>query len=115
MKTIFCDIDGVLFEHPGNYDNIYKLNPKVLPDVHKKLQEWHMKGYYIVLTTARLPSLRGITEAQLEEGCIQYHQLVMGIGRGQRVVINDLKPNSNEPTAFAVNLVRNVGLSDVEI
>ena len=115
MKTIFCDIDGVLFEHPGSLDNVYNVVPAILEGTHKKLQEWHMKGYYIVLTTSRLPSLEAITKAQLEHGRIPYHQLVMGINRGTRIVINDSKPDSLEPMAVGISLTRNHGIKELDI
>ena len=115
MKTIFCDIDGVLFGHPGSLDNIYMMVPVILEGTHKKLQEWHIKGYYIVLTTSRLPSLEAITRGQLEYARIPYHQLVMGINRGARIIINDDKPDSTEPMAIGINLVRNYGIKDLDI
>ncbi len=115
MKTIFCDIDGVLFKHPGSLDNIYDVNPTVLEGTHKKIQEWHMKGYYIVLTTSRLPSLETLTKLQLEDCHIPYHQLVMGINRGARIVINDSKPDSKEPMAIGISLKRNEGIKDLDI
>ena len=46
---------------------------------------------------------------------IFYDQLIMGIGGGIRVVINDLKPDENFETALAINLVRNKGVKNVNI
>jgi len=51
----------------------------------------------------------------LEELGIVYDQLVMGLGGGPRVLINDLKPKGDDPTAIAVNLERNKGIKDLEI
>ena len=39
----------------------------------------------------------------------------MGVGGGDRIVINDRKPNSNRDTAYAINVDRNKGLSDIKI
>ena len=39
----------------------------------------------------------------------------MGIGGGDRVVINDRKPNNDRDTRYAYNLTRNVGIKDIEI
>jgi len=38
----------------------------------------------------------------------------MGVGRGPRVVVNDIKPDGML-TAYSVNLVRNLGLKDLDI
>ena len=46
---------------------------------------------------------------------IFYDQLIMGVGGGDRIVINDRKPNSNRNTAYSINLERNEGVKDVEI
>ena len=58
-----------------------------------KILEWNKKGYTIILTTGRRESNRELTIKQLQEAGIFYDQLIMGVGRGPRVVINDLKPD----------------------
>jgi hydroxymethylpyrimidine pyrophosphatase-like HAD family hydrolase len=114
-KTIFCDIDGTLVEHfpPGEIFSGFK--PKVLPGTIKKLLEWDKKGYNIILTTGRKESMRKITIEQLELAGIFYDQLIMGIGGGVRVLINDYKPNSTEETAVAITLERDFGISKIDI
>lgn len=114
-KTILCDIDGVLLEHPGDLVNVYNKTPIIISGTLNKIQEWHMKGYTIILLTSRFPSMKNITEKQLEEARISYHSLIMGINKGSRVVINDLKPSDDTPTAEAYNLIRNVGIKDLNI
>ena len=52
---------------------------------------------------------------QLKSYGIFYDQLIMGVGGGDRVVINDRKPNSKRDTAYSINLNRNEGVNDVEI
>jgi len=39
----------------------------------------------------------------------------MGVGGGTRILINDLKPDSERRTAIAINLKRNKGFDDVKI
>ena len=114
-KTIFCDIDGTLVFHHGDMNKQLTQKPILLEGTNKTLVDWDRKGYNIILTTGRRESLRNITEKQLEELGIFYDQLIMGIGGGDRYVINDLKPDSDRPTAYAINITRNTGLSDVEI
>lgn len=114
-KTIFCDIDGTLIKSHGNLNRQIKLQPIILEGTIEKLVEWDRKGYNIILTTGRRESLRKITETQLCDLGIFYDQLVMGIGGGKRYLINDLKPDKNDITAEAINLVRNKGIKNVKI
>jgi hypothetical protein len=114
-KTIFCDIDGTLFYHHGDLFKQITEKPVLLPGVKEKIVEWDKLGYNIILTTGRKESCRDLTKNQLEKAGIFYDQLVMGIGGGTRVLINDLKVNSNKETAQAINLVRNTGVDNVKI
>jgi len=117
IKTVFCDIDGVIFSHFKSIDEIIDMDVRssILPGVKEKFQEWTAKGYMVILVTGRPPSLRRVTEQQLETAGIVYYNLIMGLPRGQRVIINDLKSNCDEYTAIGINLKRDQGLSDVEI
>lgn len=114
-KTIFCDIDGTLVEHSApdvSSKPDYKL--KVLKGTIDKLLEWDKKGYNIILTTGRKESLREITKKQLSEAGIFYDELIMGIGGGERILINDKKPNG-ESYARALNIERNLGIENLNI
>lgn len=118
-KTIFCDIDGTLIKHfpPGQcfYNYVTSSENTGLVGTVDKLLEWDKKGYNIILTTGRRESMRKFTEEQLESAGIFYDKLIMGIGGGVRVIINDLKPNSDEETAVAINLKRDEGISKIKI
>ena len=115
-KTIICDIDGVLLRHNNNgLSNQILENPKPLDGTIEKLTEWDSKGYNIILITGRRESQRKNTEKQLTMYGVFYDQLVMGVGGGDRVVINDRKPNSDKDTAYAINLYRNEGIENVKI
>ena len=114
-KTIFCDIDGTLLEHFPPGESFYGFKPEVLPGTVEKLLEWDKKGYNIILTTGRKESMRKITIEQLESAGIFYDQLIMGIGGGVRVLINDYKPDNTEETAVAITLKRNEGKNKIEI
>jgi hypothetical protein len=50
---------------------------------------WFKSGHHIVLTTARPESLRHETIQEMDILGIPFHQLVMGIGRAERVLINN--------------------------
>ena len=115
-KTIICDIDGTLIIHSNPYIVAQnKIRHILLEGTEEKLIEWDKKGYNIILLTGRKESLRKITEKQLTQAGIFYDQLIMGVGGGKRYLINDRKDNSDEDTAFAINLGRNVGLRDIDI
>ena len=118
-KTIFCDIDGTLCHYPysvemGNYDFDKKVM-QPLSGTLKKLWEWDKAGHIIILTTGRKEGMRESTERQLREAGVIYDRLIMGIGGGARVLINDLKPDRADDTAIAINLKRDIGVKDVEI
>ena len=116
-KTIFCDIDGTLCEYPytGKMISFDDEVMKPLPHTLKKLWEWDKAGHMIILTTGRKEGMRKSTEAQLRRAGIIYDKLIMGIGGGARVLINDLKPDRPGNTAIAINLERDKGVGDVKI
>ena len=114
-KTIFCDIDGTLVKHHIPTKNTDTFNIlQLLPGTIEKFSEWDAKGYNIILTTGRRESMRKATEEQLAEVGIFYDKLIMGIGGGDRIVINDNKPDGRQ-TAFAFNIERDKGIKDIEI
>ena len=89
-KTIFCDIDGTLWEHVGLVcDQVLTSDYKILPNTTEAINLWDRLGYKIILTTGRKESLRKKTELELEKIGIVYDQLIMGIGGGVRILIND--------------------------
>jgi hypothetical protein len=114
-KTIFLDIDGTLIEHCGNISEQFTKTPKLLEGTLEKLSEWDQKGYNIILTTGRREGVRDITVKQLAELGIFYDQLIMGLGGGVRVIVNDRKKNKTDDTAIAINLDRNEGIRNVNL
>jgi hypothetical protein len=113
--TIFCDLDGTLWEQ-GDPTEIAKpgYQPKIIYGTVGKIREWDSKGYKIILTTGRKESLREVTVKQLSYAGIVYDQLVMGIGGGSRVLINDLRPNGDK-SAFVYQPKRNEGIGGLEL
>lgn len=115
--TIFLDMDGTLVAYDSsNIETQFDPNTKLtlLPGVREKLNEWIKEDYKIIITTGRKESNRQVTEKQLRDLSITYDQLVMGLGGGPRVVINDAKQGEAD-RAFAVNLIRNKGLDGVKL
>ena len=112
-KTIFCDIDGTLVEHfLPSVSGAPAHKMKILEGTREKIEEWNFKGYYIVLTTGRKECSREYTAKQLAEVGIFYDQLIMGISGGERVLINDKKPDGSN-AASCINIDRNKGIKDI--
>ncbi len=104
VKTIFSDIDGTLIEQV-RFEELDRNVVNVLPGVLEKFNEWYEAGHHIVLTTARPWELELVTKQQMENAGIRYHQLLMGIGREERILINNNskgEPNRNRALAVAV-------------
>jgi len=114
-KTIFLDIDGCILKHQGGMSDIILSEVKILPGVKEKFSEWDASGYKIILTTGRRESSRELTEKQLRQFGLFWDHLIMGCNRGQRILINDIKPNSEQLMAISINLKRDIGLKDVII
>ena len=110
-KTIFCDIDGTLWHHEGGVVS-QALVPKhtLLQNTIKAINKWDRLCYKIILTTGRKESLRKLTEKHLQELGIAYDQLIMGLGGGDRILINDRKQRGTRNTAYSINVVRNKGI-----
>lgn len=107
--TVFCDIDGTIFKY-RKFETYLTSEPEILPGVKKAMHHWLSSNVYIVLTTARPESLRDHTVEELEKNGIPYHQLVMGIGRGPRYLVNDSE-TVGVSRATAISLKRDEGFS----
>ena len=113
-KTIFSDIDGTLIEQV-RFEDLDPNVVNVLPDVAEKMNEWYEAGHHIVLTTARPWNLELITKQQMEKAGIRYHQIVMGIGREERILINNnSKGEPDNHRAMAVPVARDGGFANLE-
>ena len=115
-NAVFCDIDGTILKHLNTTSNIltHEHVPEVLDNVKEVFDYWDIKGTCIILTTGRRESARAVTESQLEMAGICYDHLIMGIGSGNRLVINDhsgqVIHGKNWNKALALNVIRDEGL-----
>lgn len=111
-KTIFSDIDGTLIEQ-ARFEDLDPNVVNVLPGVREKMNEWYEAGHHIVLTTARPWNLELVTKQQMEKAGIRYHQIVMGIGREERILINNnSKGEPDNARAMAVAVGRDAGFNN---
>lgn len=111
--TIFCDIDGTIFYY-RKFETYENTCPRVVKNVPSKLRDLKNKGHVLVLTTARPEKYRDLTKQELKMFNIPYDQLVMGIGRSTRYLINDME-SPNEPRAISLNIIRNEGFSEQDM
>tara|TARA_B000000557_G_C20808611_1_gene458849 strand:- start:417 stop:788 length:372 start_codon:yes stop_codon:yes gene_type:complete len=111
-NTIFCDIDGTLFNY-RKFESYKTSKPDVLSGAVEKMQAWKQEGHMIILTTARPEYLREHTVSELEENKIPYDRLIMEIERGPRFLINDMDPSKPGERAIGINLLRDEGLGSI--
>lgn len=108
--TIFCDIDGTIFKY-RKFENLFSEKASLIDGIQNYLKEFSFNGGHIVITTARPNTLREFTIEELMENNIPFDQLVMGIGRGERILINDSEFD-NVPRAIAIPLNRNQSIEE---
>lgn len=109
-KTFFVDIDGTLIKY-RNFADLRITNPVPIQSVVEKINSEYEKGSYIVVVTARPITFRSFTIKELKKIGLKYHKLLLGIGRGERVLINDKDPAyPTQKRATAINLVRDKGI-----
>ena len=113
--TLFVDIDGTIVK----YRKFSELAESVLTpiqDVIDFVNDHFNNGAIVIITTARPESYREFTEHELNILGVKYNQIVMGCGRGTRVVLNDIDPDKPElPRAIGINLERDGGLEEITI
>jgi len=105
-KTVFCDIDGVIFKQTNG---VFAPSATLLPGVIDTFRYWEYMGYRVILTTGRKESLREFTANQLLENGLSYDLMVMGVGVGDRILVND-KNSHGHKKAYAINPDRNIGI-----
>lgn len=102
-KTWVFDLDGTLME----YNNALRDEPDaLLPGVKEMLDS--IKDDFIILVSARPKRLIPETEVFLKRNGIRYDQLILGLPRGERILVNDKKPDV-DVTAIALNVERDEG------
>jgi len=113
--TYFVDIDGTIVK----YRKFSELSTSILTpiqDVIDFINKSYDEGCHIVITTARPNNFELFTKQELEKLGVKYHQMIMGIGRGTRIVLNDKDPQAPEiPRAWGINFIRDQGFKDIEI
>jgi hypothetical protein len=108
--TYFVDIDGTIAKY-RKFSDLNVTNPEPIQSVIDKVNSEYDNGAHIVITTARPLDLEQFTKKELEVLGVKYHQIIFGLGRGTRYVINDKDPEYPDvDRAVGINLNRNEGL-----
>jgi len=63
--------------------------------------------------TARKESTREITEQHLRSYGLAWDQLIMGVGGGQRVIINDKLNIDDQDRAIGINVITDQGWHNI--
>jgi hypothetical protein len=107
--TIFCDIDGTIF-HYRKFNTYLTSTPTPVHTVISELQRLKAEGHCIVLTSARPENLRDHTIKELNQAKVPYDQIVLGLARGTRFLVNDME-DPTKPRAVGVNIHRDKGFT----
>jgi hypothetical protein len=103
-RTWIVDLDGTIFKH-NNYLNGYDI---LLPGV-KDLWDSFLPNDMIVIITARSEDERSHTIHTLQINGLRFNHIIFNAPTGERVLINDIKPEFDLNTALAWNVKRNSG------
>lgn len=104
--TWFIDLDGTILNHNGYITGEEYLLPGV-----KELWAAIPKDDFIVITTGREEEHKKSSLKILEENGLRYDHVIFGLPLGERIVVNDLKPEGLK-TAIAWNVERNKGFTN---
>ena len=106
-KTIFCDLDGVVFKNQSHYfDNHYGNKPEVHPNAVAHLLNECKKGATIVFTTSRPTQYRKITTDALDAAGFKNYKLICDLPHAPRLIINDTSTTNPWPSAQCINVKR---------
>jgi hypothetical protein len=108
FSTLFIDLDGTLVINSGRYSQPGWGETDGIPENIAAINALYDTGkVQIVIITARDPSYRDITVAQLKRVGVKYHQIIDGLVHGRRIVINDYARSNPYRSCDAVNIARN--------
>jgi hypothetical protein len=100
--TWFIDLDGTILKHNGYLDGCDELLPGVI-----ELWDQIPVDDVIIITTGREEKYKESTLNYLNSCGIRYNMAIFGLPLGERIIVNDPKPNLK--TAIAWNVERDKG------
>ncbi|HYO09165.1 MAG TPA: hypothetical protein VER17_09350 [Tepidisphaeraceae bacterium] len=106
--TIFIDLDGTLVQNSAeHFDPIWGTTAGIRENIDAVNALYHSNKVRIVITTTRSEAFREQTVGQLEREGIKYHDLMLGLSHGKRVIVNDFAPTNPYRSCDAINIPRN--------
>lgn len=103
--TWLIDLDGTILRHNGHLVDDEILLPGVL-DFWRNIPNSDL----IILLSARLVTEEQATLDFIKEKNLRFDGAIFGLTKGERILINDMKPTNNLATAIALNVERDIGL-----
>jgi len=107
-KTWIIDLDGTIVSHNG-----YKKGKDLLLD---GVSDFFKKNInvndIVIITTSRQKKYKNQTIKFLKENEISYNYIIFDLPYGERILINDNKPDGMETTK-CISLERNLGLQNI--
>jgi|TARA_B110000967_G_C18817417_1_gene526869 hypothetical protein len=109
--TWFIDLDGSIVKHNGY---IVDKEDSLLDGVSVFFRNIPTKDI-IIITTSRKKKFKKKTIEFLKKNKIRFNEIMFDLPYGERILINDIKPNQNLKTSISINLKRNYGLLKYQI
>lgn len=100
-KTWIFDLDGTIVEHNGY---LKYGEDRLLDNIKGFLDELPSEDYVLILS-ARSSAYKDLTLKFLSDNKIRYDKIMFDMPAGERIVINDLKPNGLK-CAYSINIER---------
>ena len=109
--TWFIDLDGSIVKHNGY---IVDKEDSLLDGVSVFFRNIPTKDI-IIITTSRKKKFKKKTIEFLKQNKIRFNEIMFDLPYGERILINDIKPNQKLKTSISINLKRNYGLLKYQI
>ena len=109
--TWFIDLDGSIVKHNGY---IVDKKDSLLDGVSVFFRNIPTKDI-IIITTSRKKKFKKKTIEFLKKNKIRFNEIMFDLPYGERILINDIKPNQKLNTSISINLKRNYGLLKYQI
>ena len=109
--TWFIDLDGSIVKHNGY---IIDKEDSLLDGVSVFFRNIPTNDI-IIITTSRKKKFKKKTIEFLKKNKIRFNEIMFDLPYGERILINDIKPNQKLNTSISINLKRNYGLLKYQI
>lgn len=105
-KTVFCDLDGVLFTNGSKFSKD-GWKTSIISDNVERLKKLKMDGgLYLIITTSRPASELEYIKNCLDIAGLHPDHIITDLPHSKRYLVNDYSMTNTYPTAVAINLKR---------